>query len=553
MASTENSKMPDSSPTPKSMKTEYRLVINISHKWKISICKPLIPLKIALTLWYAASMGMAAYITLFFKQRGLTVEEISFMYLTAYLSQFVVNTACGVASDKIGRPAYMTVLSILITGSLTFCLTFIPKVGETVEENLSFSSLYCDKTDYARLQIHRTCDNIQQIMPCEEMCTQECCRDISLRKLNLIDKFANHSAFSFNNGSQYDLDWCFRDSKTVLFANDAQYLCGVYQKACTVTCSEYKSGAADRKSRVLFLIAIVVLLLTFDENTYRFLDILANCMANSFEAEYGKQIFWSNTGALIGPSLVALIIQQTSTSEEVLNYESSLYFYAAVALLTIATVCTLDVRKGKPAQEMSRAAIKLLKNVDFLFFVFILFVLGGTWGFLMNFHNLFLADIGTPIYMMGLLDTFAGICGLPVLVTGKWLTDKIGNTNIFNLALLGYFFKCFGYSFLRVAWPAFFLELLMAFSYHLLWVATIDFCTKIGPEDLRGTMVTLAGSVHFSLGRACGSFAGGLLMSAYGASAAFQVIGAANGVAFLLYSMFQFLRKTRRVKKLDIS
>ncbi|CAL1278840.1 unnamed protein product [Larinioides sclopetarius] len=553
MTSMENSKMADSSPTSKNIKMKSRLVINISHKLKISICKPLIPLKLALTLWYAASMGMASYFTLFFKQRGLTVEEISFMYLTAYIFQFVVNTACGVASDKIGRSTFITALSLLITGSVAFCLTFIPKVGERVEENQSYSSLYCDKTDYTRLKIHRNCDNIQQILTCEEMCTQECCRDISLRNLNLIDKFVNHSALSFSNDSQYDLNWCLRDSKIVLLANDAQSLCGIYLKACAVTCSEYKSSAADRESRILFLIAIVVLLLIFDENTYRFLDILTNDMTNSFEAEYGKQIFWSNTGALIGPSLVALIIQQASTSKEMPNYESSLYFYAAVALLTIATVCTLDVTKAKPAQEMSRAAIKLFKNVDFLFFIFILLVLGGTWGFLMNFHNLFQADIGTPVYMMGLIDTFSGVCGLPVLVAGKWLIHKIGNTNIFSLALLGYFFKCFGYSFLRVAWPTFFLELFMAFSYHLFWVATIDFCTKIGPEDLRGTMVTLAGSVHFSLGRACGSFAGGLLMSAYGASAAFQVIGAANGIAFLLYSTFQFLRKTQRVKKLDIS
>ncbi|KAF8771402.1 hypothetical protein HNY73_018827 [Argiope bruennichi] len=445
-------------------------------------------------------MGMTAYLTLFFKQQGLTVEEISFMYLTAYLSQFVFNTTCGVVSDKIGRPKYVAILSMLIAGSLASYLTFVPKVDKTIEENQLFNSLYCDNTDYVQMKVNRTCENIQQVMPCEEMCIPKC-KDVSQKKLNLINKFVNHSELILNSGSQYDFVWCFRDSKIVLLANDTQFLCEAYQKACAVTCAEYKSTAVERKGQVLFLIAIVVLFLTFDENTYRFLDILANYMANTFEAEYGKQIFWSNTGALTGPSLVAFIIQQTTISEEMPHYESSLYFYAAIALLTISTVCTLDISKSKPAKEMSRAAIKLFKNIDFLFFVFILFVLGGTWGFLMNFHNLYLADIGTPIYMMGLLDTFAGVCGLPVLIAGKWLTDRIGNTNVFNLALLGYFIKCFGYSFVRVAWPVFFLELLMTFSYHLLWVATIDFCTKVGPENLKGTMITLAGSVHYSLGK----------------------------------------------------
>ncbi|GBN49915.1 hypothetical protein AVEN_217464-1 [Araneus ventricosus] len=498
-------------------------------------------------------MGTTAYITLFFNQRGLTVEEISFMYLIANLSQFVFNTACGVLSDKIRRPTYMTILSILIAGSLATYLTFIPKVSETIEENLSFGSLYCGEMDYDQVEINRTCDSDLQVIPCEEMCTQECCKDISMNKLNVIYKFVNNSVSSFNNGSEYDFDWCLRDSKTALFANSTQTVCGVYQKACAMTCLEYKSATAERKSRVLFLITIAILFFTFDENVFRFLDILANYMANAFEAEYGRQIFWSNIGALTGPSLVALIIQQASTSEEVINYESSLYFYAAVAVLTIAIVCTLNVSQGKPTEEMSRAAMKLFGNVDFLFFIFILFVLGGTWGFLMSFHNLFLANIGTPIYMMGLLDTFSGVCGLPVLVAGKWLTDKIGHSNVFSLSLLGYFFKCFGYSFIRVAWPVFFLELLMVFSYHLLWIATMDYCAVIGPEGLKGTVIMLAGTVHFSLGRAFGSFAGGLLMSAYGATPAFQIMGAANGVTFLLYSIYQYHRRSRRIKKFDIS
>ncbi|CAL1278838.1 unnamed protein product [Larinioides sclopetarius] len=553
MASTENSKAPDSYPTPKSEKQDSRLVINISHKFIVSICKPLIPLKIALSLWFTASMGTTGYITLFFNQRGLTVEEISFMYLIANLSQFVFNTACGVISDKIRRPTYMTILSILIAGSLATYMTFIPKVSETIEENKSFGSLYCGKMDFAQVEINRTCDNSLQIIPCEDMCTQECCKDVSVNKLNLIDKFVNKSMSSFYNGSEYDFDWCFRESKTALFANSTHPVCGVYQKVCALTCSEYKSATADRNSRAIFFIAISILFFTFDENVFRFLDFLSNYMANTFEAEYGRQIFWSNIGALTGPSLVALIIQQASASEEMPNYESSLYFYAAVAVLTIAIVYTLNVSQGKATQEMSTAVMTLFGNVDFLFFIFILFVLGGTWGFLASFHNLFLADIGTPIYMMGLLDTFSGVCGLPVLVGGKWLTDKIGHSNIFTLALLGYFFKCFGYSFIRVAWPVFFLELIMIFSYHLLWIATMDYCAVIAPDGLKGTVIILAGTMHFSLGRAFGSFTGGLLMSAYGATAAFQIMGAVNGVTFLLYSIYQYLRRYRRKKKFDIS
>ncbi|KAF8771398.1 hypothetical protein HNY73_018823 [Argiope bruennichi] len=77
-------------------------------------------------------------------------------------------------------------------------------------------------------------------------------------------------------------------------------------------------------------------------------------------------------------------------------------------------------------------------------------------------------------------------------------------------------------------------------------ILPLTFYTKSDKTIVRNPLVT-------ACSRACGSFTGGLLMSTYGATTAFQVIGAANGVAFLLYSTYQYLRRSQKLRRFDVS
>ncbi|GIY36165.1 MFS_1_like domain-containing protein [Caerostris extrusa] len=92
-----------------------------------------------------------------------------------------------------------------------------------------------------------------------------------------------------------------------------------------------------------------------------------------------------------------------------------------------------------------------------------------------------------------------------------------------------------------------------ALSFHLLWVAAMNFCVEISPEDLKGSVVIFAGTLHYSVGVAIGSLVGGLLMSAYGGSRAFQIIAAVDLVTAVLYSIYLLFRKSRNKKILVLS
>ncbi|GBL89593.1 hypothetical protein AVEN_87911-1 [Araneus ventricosus] len=524
---------------------ECRIQFNVYKGFNIVICKPLVPLKLTVLFWFTGSYGLITYLTLLFKQRGLTLEEISLMYLLVSVTQLICNTLCGIMSDKIGRPTIISVITLVSTAAVALCLAFIPGITEPTV----LGDLQCVEANFPQFDINRTCEFSHSLQACKEICSKndefECCDQTLVHQI-LLNRTNNHSEFNF--------DGCLHNSTVVLFANDTHSLCDAYhKKACGAFCTENRLQNADRTKNVILHAILAIILLTAIENIFRFVDILMVSMAKSHQAEYGKQQFWSIVGTLIGPSCAAYVIHMTTVSEETPNYTSCLFLFAVLAVITIGIVCTLKARRQESAKNMWKASRTLLKDLDFLFFTFVLLVLGGTFGFQLNFKNVYMSDIGTPTYLIGLMDTFAGLCGLPVLFTSKWLTHKIGNTNIFILALLGYALKCIGYSFLRVPWPAFFLETVPALSYHLLWVAVMNFCAEISPPDIKDSVVVFAGTLHFSIGVACGSTIGGLLMGSYGGSVAFQVIAAVDFIAAVIYGIYIYSKRSKSKKILEIS
>ncbi|GIY05789.1 MFS_1_like domain-containing protein [Caerostris darwini] len=543
---------------PKKLKNEK---VNSSFNlisWKginISIYKPLIPLKIALIIWFSASYSMVTYLTLLFKQRGLTLSEIAFIYMITSVAQLVCNTACGVFLDKVGRPVLLSVVTTLIAGSLALCLAFSPPVDEDIIGHEVQTDLYCGITNSTIPGANHMCENAYATEICFNICSEihedlKCCEHKLLHQIFQSLKNGTSSDSDFVN----DFDWCLDDQKVVLIASDKKFLCNEYhRKTCVVSCVEKTVTNHKRTMYVLLYTVVVVFFLTFTENVFRFFDIVIVSLSMSHEKEYGKQQIWSVIGLMVGPSLSALAIQMATYSDEKPNYAASLYLYASMCILTIFSICSLNVAKREPAKNMWKGSLTLLKDIDFLFFAVLMLIMGGTWGFHLNFKNVYMEELGTPIYMIGLLDTFSALCGLPALFTAKWLTSKIGDTNVFVLALLGYTVKCLGYSYLRVAWPAFFLEMIPALSFHLLWVAAMNFCAEISPEELKGSVVIFAGTLHYSVGVAIGSLVGGLLMSAYGGSRAFQIIAAVDLITAVLYSIYLLFRQSRNKKVLVLS
>ncbi|KAF8767353.1 Major facilitator superfamily like protein [Argiope bruennichi] len=493
---------------------ESHFNLKISNQLQFRIYKPLVTLKISLLLWNTAGSALITYLTLFLKQKGLTIEEISLIYLTANLAT-------------------------------TYDL-----------QSLDEKDLHCAEAKFLHFGSNLTCENIYLPENCRKFCKKNntdfeyCQLDFNYEILqSQID--GTVSFLNYFNETRSDIKLCSSNfTKMVLVGNDYNSLCEAYDKVCEKSCSKYRFPHENRLRYVLLYSLVIILLLTAHENMFRFVDVLTLAMIRFQNAEYGKQKIWGTIGSLLGPSLAALVLYLTNVSEQDTNYIFILYLYAFLAVVTLIAVITLDVKRQESVKKMFKSATILFKKLDFLLFTFVLLVLGATWGFQVSFKNVYLVDVGTSTYLIGLIDTFAAVCGLPVLFTSKWLTEKIGNTNIFVLALLCHGLKCIGYSYLTEAWLAFLLELTSAINFHLVWVAVMEYCNEIS-RYLKATVIAFAGAVHFSLGRASGSAIGGLLMSTYGGSTAFQVMAAVCGVTALFYSVYLYNKHVKMKRSLS--
>ncbi|GIY36167.1 MFS_1_like domain-containing protein [Caerostris extrusa] len=430
---------------------------------------------------------------------------------------------------------------------------FFYTINPIYDESKIFGALYCSKTNSFEFEINRTCETFS-VEPCEEVCAKtndfHCCGHILAQQIlqNVTTNYTD-AASILTNDSYYDFDWCLHDRKVVLVANDTGSLCDIYSNnACSPSCESFAIVNKDRIMYVLLYIAIAILLCIAHENVFRCLDTVAMSMAKHHKADYGKQKLWCAIGSLVGPSLAALVVYITTFSNDQPNYESSLVLFVVLCVASLVFLPTVNLKRHEPAKKIWKATTVLFKNTDFLVFTFVLLVLGGTWGFQVNFKNVYLTSIGAPTYLVGVIDTFAALTGLPVLYTSKWLTNKIGNENIAVLSVLSYGIKCLGLSFLQTSWPAFLLELTSAINFYLFWVACMNFCTETSPEDLKSTVIAFAGSIHFSIGRALGSLGGGLLMSFYGGRIAFQVIAVVNIAVALFYGKYLHSKRIQKKK-----
>ncbi|KFM80406.1 hypothetical protein X975_04666, partial [Stegodyphus mimosarum] len=102
---------------------------NIYKNFKICIYKPLIPLKLALLLWFGAGAVPAPFLAVYFKQRGLALSELSTMYMIAPTVQFIGTTLSGVIADKIGKSKPVLIGNIILAIISSACILVVPRMS----------------------------------------------------------------------------------------------------------------------------------------------------------------------------------------------------------------------------------------------------------------------------------------------------------------------------------------------------------------------------------------------------------------------------------------
>lgn len=214
-----------------------------------------------------------------------------------------------------------------------------------------------------------------------------------------------------------------------------------------------------------------------------------------------------------------------------------------MSFVLLTVLYKLEVQIRPPGKNMWRKSLNLLKNPDIITFVFVLIVLGTAWNFNKNFLFWYLEGMNSPSFLLGLINSISALYGLPFLIISHWWVKKIGTTNMFLLALLGYVASGVGYSLIYDPRMALLIEVSNIFTYHLLWVAVVVYCHSIAPEGLAATVISTAGGIHFSIGKGTGGLIGGHVMDSFGGRIAFRVMALICLTTAILYAIYLYAKK----------
>ncbi|KFM63075.1 hypothetical protein X975_18544, partial [Stegodyphus mimosarum] len=152
----------------------FNLTWRLYKNYKISICTPLIPLKLALLLWFGAGSIVGSFLAVYFKQRGLALSELSTIFMITPFAQFLGSTASGIIADKLGRCKPVLVGNLVITLLAVTGMLLMPRMNPE-SCNPQPLNIKCHYQEFDRLIVRSTCDiddEVFEVTSCNVQCPE---------------------------------------------------------------------------------------------------------------------------------------------------------------------------------------------------------------------------------------------------------------------------------------------------------------------------------------------------------------------------------------------
>ncbi|GFT68263.1 hypothetical protein NPIL_269601, partial [Nephila pilipes] len=478
------------------------LDISIYKGYKLSINKTFLPVKAALFCWFAAGNIEDVYLPVFLKLKGFSLAHLSLFSAISVVLQFMGANFTGILTDKTGRPktillGYFALFSLICLG-----FTYTPNVKECNTKKTNFGCSYNSTLHFSTTASCKVFKNDTDSISCT------------------ITKFSNVSHDNYNNGNflsnnslvemviiekdemENNTGMCrykanFKNRSITSISMSDIDIC----KSIEMDCSLETSSDCNENSRLWiviygFMVALINMSFTV---SYRLFDIIVVDLTHEHDNDFGRQRVWSILGDLSGPPIAGFLLHTINTSGNEKSYTVAFLTTIFFTFLSAIFLWQVDTALYKPSSKMWKKVLVLAKNPEMWLFVFLLLVAGSCYGFRAIYGGWYLQGIGATDLLLGVARGMSGAYGLPFLYSSKWWISKIGYRAIFIPALLGHAVYCFSFSFLEVPWPAVIIESTGVLTYHLFWVAVMQYVIHIAPDGLQATVRALAGSLQYNL------------------------------------------------------
>lgn len=271
------------------------------------------------------------------------------------------------------------------------------------------------------------------------------------------------------------------------------------------------------------------------------MDPIALTMIEKYGGDFGREKLFSSLGMALFSPFTGFLIDLHSDGLGHTDYSAAFYTYDILLIVSAFTVFMMPLGTKLPADNIVRDLIKIFKMANVIVFIIFMFILGNLWGFIESFLFLYLKDLGSPTYLLGVTVTVGTVSSMPFLYGADKIMKQVGHVNLIIIAFFAHATRLMGYSFIESPWWCFPFEAMESLSVHLMWVAAATYCALLAPKNLLATLIGVIGMAHFSIGRGSGSFLGGHIIGEIGTRQAFRLMGLIAVVSGSIYWIMHFI------------
>lgn len=506
---------------------------NSKHRFDCKINRKRLVSKLFYLFYFSAFGSLWPYLSLYFKQLFLSPRQLGILVAVRSLVQFVFTPIWAALADRFNKSKFVLLLGLSAWLLSTFSLAIIP-IGEKPKACYEMNSL--------SLSLYQ---------------------NVSTRKTNLTSAQARSLAIDHDHTSTRTYESIFGSSRFLPWALSLFSSGYEPEKSTKLTEDTFPDikfhpspeKISDSSRLFIFMVCIIVAGQMFASPTQCLADTATLQILAEDSHEYGKQAFWGSVGYGMTAFIVGTAISGRKTlnpcSQEMdINYIPCFYVFAfyMFAALIVASRFRYKPADNSQCKETAVGGLKVLRNFDYAFFLFIVFYCGTAFGFIQTFLFWHLRELGGPQVLLGLIILTNSTAEVVVYLLSERLLRNIGHFRLIYLGLLCYALRFFYYSYCSRPWLFLPIELIQGITTAAVWSS---FVSHVGAEP--GVATTLQGLVngfYTGLGYASGGLLGGVMVHEFGTSTAFLVFGE---LSLIVLFVFIIVNNVRQEKKSDIN
>lgn len=306
----------------------------------------------------------------------------------------------------------------------------------------------------------------------------------------------------------------------------------------------------------LFLLLVTIIGTIIAAPAQAFADTVTLQSLNGETHKYGRVRLWGSLGWGIGGFSVGAAVstnyRTNHCGETVIDYMPCFYVYAAA--MSVAFVCATQFQfdqsfvkdnQEAPVADGSKTpniteALKVFRNPQFCFVIFIAFFCGSATGFIETFLFWYLHELGGGQLLFSVINGLNCAAEVCVFFVADKLLCFLGHINVIYVALFCYSARFLYFYFVKSPWFVLPAELLQGITTAAFWSSCVSY-VGLHP-GASNTVQGILNGVYMGLGFATGGFLGGFLVQFAGMKTLFLLYALAT---FCILIIFVVLNKIK--------